>query len=144
MYHVRFILMMFLLFFSIPSHAQTTRFFEESQALTRANPSGNPALLSASATRPLSLVGVTRYRVTVCAESGATLTGTGTIRLWLYTPGLSAWGYGTVLTVTTTGARCQPWGLLTDVRAGWLHPTAVSIGVSGGTTVTIRVDPDSF
>lgn len=141
---MRIILALLLLFSPLLSSAQTTRFFEESQALTRANPSGNPALLSAIATRPLSLVGVTRYRVLVCAESGSTLTGTGSVRLWLYTPGLSAWGYGMVLTVTTSGARCQSFGLLTDVRLGWLHPAAVGVGVSSGTTVTVRVDPDSF
>lgn len=133
-----------MLFLPFISQAQTTRYFQEVQALTQASPSGNPALLPATATRPLSLVGVTRYRVTVCALGGATLTGTGSIRLWLYTPNLSAWGYGISLPVTTSGAACQPWGFTTDVRVGWLHPTTVSVGVSSGTTVIVRVDPDNF
>lgn len=142
---MRFLYLLFLLLAG-PALAQATpaRYFQETQALTRADPSGDPSLLSAGAARPLSLAGVTRYRIVLCAAGGATLSGTGTVRLWLYSQSLAAWGYGTTLSVTTSGARCQSWGLLTDVRMGWMQPAAVGVGVSSGTTVTLRVDPDTF
>lgn len=141
---MKFFIVLSMLLLPLVSQAQTTLYFEESQALTRANPTGNPALLSPTATRPLSLVGVTRYRVTLCAQGGATLSGSGSIRLWLYTPKPGLWGYGKVLTVTTSGASCQSWGLVTDVRVGWVHPSTMGVTVSSGTTVTVRVDPDNF
>jgi hypothetical protein len=90
----------------------------------------------------MSLDSTARYRVTVCAAEGATLAGTGSIRLWLYHPRAQAWGFNPAqdLTVTTTGARCQSWGRSVDVSFGYLQPSAVALGVSAGTTVTVYVD----
>lgn len=149
---MKLIPVLMLLFFPLASNAQTQRSFEESQALTRATPSGNPALLSSSASRPLPLAGWTSYRLTVCPATGYALTGTGSIRLYVYHPyvmGTGRWGWRPELdqAVTISGNMvdmCQVYGLRIDVRQGYLLPATVAVGVTGGTTVTVRVDPDNF
>lgn len=149
---MKMIPVLMLLFFPLVSGAQTQRYFEESQALTRAAPSGNPALLPATATRPLPLKGWTSYRLTVCPAAGFALTGTGSVRLYIYHPyvmGTGRWGYRDELDqdITITGSvvdLCQVFGLKVDVRQGYLHPATINVGVTGGTTVTVRVDPDNF
>lgn len=144
------ILLSFLL--SFPAVAQTQLYFEESQALTRATPTGNPYLLAASPTKPLDLAGRTSYRLTVCPAPGFALTGTGSVRLYLYhrtIMGTGRWGYRKELDqdITITGNvvdMCQYFGLRTDIRQGYLHPATIGVGVTGGSTVTLRVDPDNF
>lgn len=112
------------------------------QPLTRPAPVGVPTDPQSFPVPPMSLDSTARYRVTVCAEAGATLTGAGSIRLWLYHPRAQAWGFNAShdLTVTTTGARCQSWGRGVDVSFGFLQPASVAVGVSAGTTVTLFVD----
>lgn len=132
-----------------PAHAQqpTALYFQETQtAAGRADPTGDPGAQVRTPTRPLALAGLSRLRVLVCAPAGYTLTGSGTVRLWLYDPVLG-WGYNPSysLAVTVSGAKCQPYGLQVDVRRGYLHPAAVAVGVSGGASqVTLRVDGDAF
>lgn len=131
-----------------PALAQATpptAYFQETQSTTRADPSGDPSALPKTPTRPLPLVAVTKVRVTVCAPAGQTLSGTGTVRLWLYDPALALWGYNPArnLVVNVSGAACQPFDLWVGVRRGWLLPAAAGVGVSSGSTVTVRVDVDS-
>lgn len=147
---MHYILLLFLL--SFPAYGQTQIFFEEVQPLTRGALPTNPQALPASASKPLLLTGYTRYRVTVCPESGQSLTGTGTIRLYVFVQYVGSttgkWAYRPELdqkiTVTDSADRCQSFGLETDVRKGYLLPATIGVGVTGGTTVTVRVDPDNF
>jgi hypothetical protein len=143
--------MLFLLFPLFSAQAQTQLYFEETQALTRAVPSGNPALLGPSAARPLPLKGYSSYRITVCPETGYALTGSdgSKIRLYVYNPSLGKWGYRKELdqNITITGNQvniCQTFGLRVDVPYGYLHPTTISVGVTGGTTVTVQAYPGNL
>lgn len=117
--------------------------FHEVQPTTRAKPTGDATDPQAFPARPLNLALARTYRVTVCAPVGATLTGTGSVRLWLWHPGMQRWGYNTRhdLTVNAT-AECQSWGLPVDVRYGFLLPASTAVGVSAGTTVIVHVDAD--
>lgn len=148
---MKFFATLFLLSPLLSAHAQTQGYFEESQALTRAVPSGNPALLPISATRPLPLKGWTSFRLTVCPQTGYALTGSETskVRLYVYNSGLGRWGYRKELdqSVTITGNvvdMCQTFGLRVDVPYGYLLPAAITVGTTGGTTVTVRVDPGNL
>lgn len=116
--------------------------WQETQPLSRAVPVGSPIDQQSFPVVPMSLDSTGRYRVTVCTEPGATLTGSGTVRLWLYHPRAQSWGFNAShdLAVTTTGARCQSWGRPVDVAVGYFLPSAVAVGVSSGTTVTVYVD----
>lgn len=148
---MRITFILLLLSLAAPVQAQTQLYFEEPQASTRAVPSGNPALFPSSPTKPLLLTGWTSYRLTVCPAPGFALTGTGSVRLYLYhrtVMGTGRWGYRQELDqdVTITGNvvdMCQYFGLKTDVRQGYLHPATIGVGVTGGSTVTVRVDPDN-
>lgn len=127
-------------------------YFEEVQASTRAAPTGNPALLPPTPTKPLLLDGRTSFRVTVCPEEGQYLDGTGYIRLYVYHPyimGTGRWGYRKELDQTVTLDEnitdiCQTFGLKVDVRMGFLHPATIGVGTSNSGNVTVRVDPDNF
>jgi hypothetical protein len=146
---MRYIMMLSLLFFTNPAFAQTQAYFQETQVLTRAIPSGNPSLLPITETRPLPLATWTRYRITVCPTTGYALTGTGSIRLYLYNQYMGKWGYSSSLdqAMNITGSvvdMCQTFGFEVDVRKGWLHPATINVGVTGGTTVTVRVEPDNI
>lgn len=148
---MRTVITLLALLASSASFAQTT-YFEELQALTRATPSGNPYLLPASPTKPLDLAGRTAFRVSVCPAPGYALTGTGSVRFYLYhrtLMGVGRWGYSPRLDqdVNIAGSAvdmCWYYGFKIDVRQGFLHPAVQGIGVTGGTTVTVRVDPDNF
>lgn len=116
--------------------------WQETQPLSRAAPAGAPTDQQSFPVVPMSLDSTARYRVTLCAEAGATLAGTGSLRLWLYHPRAQSWGFNAShdLAVTTTGARCQSWGRPVDVSVGYLLPAVVAVGVSAGNTVTLYVD----
>src|SRR4051812_46307439 len=81
--------------------ALPVRYFHESQSLTR----GAPTL----ATEGMSLVGVKGFRVSICAQSGQTLSGAGSLRAYLYHSDAALWmrNPSLDLSVTAAGVRCQ-------------------------------------
>lgn len=95
----------------------------------------------------MDLAGVYGARVGVCAGAGETLTGTGTLRAYLYDPAVADWFYDPDLDLpiakaTPTGARgCRAWpDWVTGMRGGGrVLYAADGVGVSGGTTVNVYV-----
>jgi hypothetical protein len=79
--------------------------------------------------------------VTVCAASGQTLSGAGTLTAYLREPGIALWAAAPELnlTVTSSARRCQTFsGFMVTVprgRATWV-PTGVTVS-GGGVTVYI-------
>ncbi|MFL5344362.1 MAG: hypothetical protein ACJ8AT_06200 [Hyalangium sp.] len=87
------------------------------------------------------------FFVSVCAASAQTLSGAGLLRAWVYHPDAASWmrNPDLDLSVTASGVRCQAFP---DLRTGYLQGRRVlfaadSLTVSGGTTVTVRIDGDS-
>lgn len=120
----------------------TGRTFQETQALTRAIPTDTTVGL-----RSDNLMG---WRVSVCAASGQTLSGAGTIDVYNYnyTSGLWEFNKGLQMTITVgatscSGApcRCQVFPDFTALaRLGSLIlPAANGVTVSGGTTVVVYI-----
>lgn len=111
----------------------------ETQALTRAAPGVMEFTPSAS----LKLLGLSGFRVTVCAESGQTLSGAGTLSIYMLDElsGLVTRNPGLDMSVTASGNRCQTFPDLVVAGSrgdGWMIAAATGITVSGGTTVTVR------
>jgi hypothetical protein len=117
--------------------------FVEVQSTTRAAPTVNPNT-QAPSVRPLALTGLRSYFVTICAEEGETLDGTGYVRayrwgvlevVWMRNPDLDR-------QVTISGEQCQTFaGEEVDTGYGFVLYAADSVGVSGGSTVTVRIYP---
>lgn len=127
------------LFVGLPAEADIpatiARGFEESQALTRAAPS--------AATEGMLLTRVAGYRVSICAASGQTLSGAGSLQAYYFDPAREVWIRNPTLdrSVTVSGSRCQAFpDATTLVRFGRVLYATSSVTVSGGTTVTVRID----
>ena len=118
----------------------TVRRWSESQALTR--PAPTASCLASVSPEGMDLRYVRGYRVSVAAESGQTLSGTGTLRAYHYDFTLGSWARTPALDVTlsTSGVRTI-WlpDAATLVRSGSVLDAADTVGVSGGTTVTLRI-----
>lgn len=103
---------------------------------TRADPT--------SATEGMSLAGVPGFRLTICAASGQTLSGAGTMKAWVYHPDEAAWARNADLdqTVTVSGKRCQVFpDFLTGVpNNNRVLFAASSVTVSGGSGLDVLVD----
>ena len=113
--------------------AAGVRSWTETQALTRAVPT-----LSSEG---LDLNGVTGWKLTVSANSGQTLSG-GSIACDYYSPWLSRWVANSDLTFTVpSGKRDATWNdRKPPVPLGRLLCRTVSVTVSGGTDVAVRID----
>lgn len=83
-----------------------------SNTCTRAAPS--------LSTEGLSLEDITSWRVSACAPSGNTLSGTGTLEFWAYDPVTALWGHlkAKDLLVTEGAARCQAFAVEVNSMAG--------------------------
>lgn len=71
----------------------------------------------------------------ICADSGQTLSGSGTVKVYLYNAVAQLWGEtpDLALSPTVASARCQGFtGLWTVVPAGRIAAVPVSVGVSSG------------
>lgn len=107
---------------------------QETQILTRAAPT--------SAADGLDLAKVRGYRVTICAASGQTLTG-GALQAWYYEPIQQLWSRAssTLDETVPSGTRCKTFDdVETLVRFGRVLYATSAVTVSGGTTVTVRID----
>lgn len=133
--------------FAVAAYAGT-RAWTESQALTRAAPS--------TSSEGISMSQVTGFKLSVCATTGNTLSGAGSLKAYLYNPVAALWMRNPALdvNVTATGERCQVFPDFTvsapaitggdPYRALW---GTSSVTVSAGTTVDVRIDaygPASF
>lgn len=118
------------------------RYYWESAPLTRTPPTAAP--VSGAVGSGMDLAGVEGARIAVCPTSGQSLTGTGTLRAYLYDPAIGEWMYDpdldlSVSKATTTANRCRVWpDWVTGVRGnGRVLYAPDTVGVSGGTTVTV-------
>ena len=71
----------------------------------------------------------------VCADSGATLTGTGNVKIFVWNPVAALWGElpGLVQAIDVTTSRCNAFaGLWTVVPGGRIAAVPVSVAVSAG------------
>jgi len=116
----------------------------EIQSLTRADPSAADDGVSLISSTAAPIRG---YMLSVCAASGQTLSGAGYLRAWVYSALAAAWMRNTALDeqVNLSGKPCQAFP---DRRPGYLKLRRVlyaadGITVSGGTTVTVRIERDS-
>ncbi len=91
-----------------------------------------------------ALVGDMRsFRITVCAESGQTLSGGGSIEIGYRVPALGVYAEnkGLKLFMSVSGARCESFpDFIVGPERGRVYPRASSVTVSGGTTLTIYVE----
>lgn len=131
------------LLLSLPAFAAWTNGVEV-QSLTRADPTDSGDGVSLIATSGLPVRG---YMLSVCAATGQTLSGGGYLRAWVYSPLAAQWMRNPDLDqqVTATGKSCQA---VSDFRTGYLKLRRVlfaadGITVSGGTTVTVRIETDT-
>lgn len=141
------------LLWAVPALAQTVvpcttscpaRYFWEAQALTRAAPTAAP--VSGQPGSGMSTVGLYGARVSLCAETAQTLSGAGALRAYYWHPGAGLWLRSAYLDLTVpaaaAGNQCFLWpDSITSVRlGGYVLFTSDSVTVSGGTTVTVRLD----
>lgn len=134
------------------AYAATTRYAQENQALSRAVPvaADFDATNTDGSRKALSLAGASKFQVSVCAASGQTLSGAGTLNAYLYdrtrqkvkrNPAID-------LTVTVTATSCQgaacrcqqfPVQEAANIPAGDALIYATSaVTVSSGTTVDVE------
>ena len=91
----------------------------------------------------LDLGGAKGIRLSVCAASGQTLSGAGTMRAWYYSPKAAKWmrNPGLDFVVTASGVQCQVFpDLLATVNQDgskviW---AADAVTVSGGAALVVR------
>ncbi|HYI01364.1 hypothetical protein [Hyalangium sp.] len=135
-----------LLLLALPALAAPPRYLYEEQDLTESAPTLSTDGMSLTSDGGYPVRG---FMVSVCAGSGQTLTGGssgGRLRAWVYHPDAALWMRNPDLDLSVTATvRCQAWP---DLRAGYLQSRRVlfaadSILVSGGTTVTVRIDGDT-
>jgi hypothetical protein len=85
------------------------------------------------------------FRVILSAVSGQTLSGSGNLEVWYYSPSAPNIGWGEnldlAMAVSVSGARTQ---VFPDVSigpgCGRIRVLPVTVGISGGTNVTIRIE----
>lgn len=133
------------LLFGLTAQALDVRSYSEALGTSAAAP-------TAASTGGFDLTEVTGFRVSVCAESGQTLSGAGTIAAYLKNniTGLIERNPGLDLAITVTGTSCAGAACRCQVfpdmqvtgsdLGGTYFPRPSGVTVSGGTTVTVRVD----
>jgi hypothetical protein len=116
----------------------------ETAPLTRTPPSAAP--VSGTVGSGMDLAGVYGARIALCPAAGQTLTGTGNLRAYLWDPNVGGWMASpdldlAVAKATTSTNPCRVWpDWITGVRGlGSILYATDSVGVSGGTTVTVRI-----
>lgn len=108
----------------------------ETQILTRAAPT--------LSTEGAGLTEARGLRVSVCAATGQTLSGAGTLKAWYLNPS-GLWNRNSALDLsipaTASGIRCWAFpDMAVLVRTGRALFATDSVTVSGGTTVIVRID----
>lgn len=109
------------------------RIWTEAQALTRAAPT--------LVTEGMSLRDIDGYRPAICADSGQTLSGAGTLTAYVWDVDLALWVKNPTLNlaVTNSAVRCQAFpDVEVRVPSGRVLYAATGVTVSSG-TCTVRV-----
>lgn len=119
------------------------RYYWETAPLTRTAPSAVP--VDGTVGSGMKLTYVTGAWISVCAASGQTLSGAGTLDAYFFDPAAGLWMRNDDLdlsvTVTAATYRCQVWPdfAVSASKAGYVLYATNGITVSGGTTVVVRV-----
>lgn len=117
-------------------------FLDESQACS----AGTCARASdpSTATEGMYLGDISHFRVSICAASGQTLSGAGTLQAWRYDTRNGIWERNNDLdqTVDGSGKRCQAFPDFTVGvhNADRVLFAASGVTVSGGSAVDVRVE----
>lgn len=108
----------------------------KTELLTRAAPTAS--------TEGVELKGATSLRVTVCALSPDTLSGTGSLAVWYYSPSGWARNRGADVALGAAG-KCETWKeVAVPVGVGRFLAAPSGVGVSGATTsVSVRYELSS-
>lgn len=137
--------------------AGVVRYNTETYTLASAAcPTGSPGTDTDGDLPGISLDNLRGFKVRVCPESGQTITGAGTLKTCVYSPspyGNNTWALSPELTWDMTGKtstsnnRCLEFSHLQTIIAlpgerVVVYPST-TFGVSGGTTVTIRIVGES-
>lgn len=89
----------------------------------------------------MELAGVIGFRVILSADAGKTLSGTGSVQFWVWSPGLNRWCRDTQLDYSvaeTTRDAVSP-DFLTRVSYGRVLPAVNGVGVSSG-SLTVQIE----
>lgn len=92
-----------------------------------------------------SLGDLVTYQMSVCAQSGATLSGAGTLQAYVYSSAQAAWTRSPALDLTVNvsaaTAQCQAWlNLPVYVHSGRIKYVPNAVTVSAGTTVSVALE----
>lgn len=118
--------------------------FSETQACSGGTCAGS---VPTSTSNGMQLYGVQGFRLTVCAPSGQTLSGAGTMQAYLCDAAKSVCSRnkGLDVTVNASSVRCQVFPDFTVGVVPWADSTvefvASGVTVSSGTPLTVYLDP---
>lgn len=126
-----------------------SRYYWETAPLTRAAPSAAP--VDGTVGSGMKLNSIVGGWIELCAASGQTLSGAGTLDAYYYDLAAALWFRNPLLdlavSVTATSCagspcRCQifPDLPVAAVKGGYILYATNGVTVSGGTTVVVRVD----
>lgn len=99
-----------------------------------------------TSTEGMSLGGVGGFRLSICAASGQTLSGTGTMQAYDYVVAEGLWSrdVGLDQTVTATG-RCQTFpDFIVGGRFDRVRFVSSAVTVSAGTTLDVILDGQAY
>lgn len=96
-------------------------------------------------TQGASMAGAKKYRVTISAESGQTLSGAGSELCYFWNIDLARWARcSTLLDISLTGISgvrdYTATGFIVDVPRGRIFYMPSGVTVSGGTTVNVSIE----
>lgn len=83
---------------------------------------------------------ISRVRVFVSAESGQTLSGGGSVRIWAWSTTLSRWAPTNIVFEVPSGSRDAMVGEFETPSYGAVYAEAVSVTASGGTTLLVTME----
>jgi len=133
---MRYFAVIAALAFAVPSYAQTiSHGIVETQNLTGTDPT--------AITQGTNLRGIAGYQIVLCAATGNTLSGAGTLQADYWDEAIAEWmpapAFDYALSARNAGKRCAVFpNVAQAVSYGRIRFTPKGITVSGGTTVTIH------
>ena len=86
------------------------------------------------------LGGVSKYRLTVCAASGQTLSGAGTMQSFTFSTAEGVWDRGNSDANVTTTQRSQSFDFVVGLRFDRVRYVANAVTVSGGATLDVLLE----
>jgi hypothetical protein len=124
-----------------PAGAQSSQ-CDSAQTCAAGSCSGSSPTTS---TNGMTLGGVRSFRITICAASGNTLSGAGTMQAWGFSNAEGIWVRNSDLDLTVSlSTRCQRWAdLLTGVSYDRVDYISNAVTVSGGSTLDVMIEGQS-